>query len=143
MASQLFRNLDRLAGVAGATITGERARRDMLTERDLGRSQQSYLQGQRLDTQRQLQRDRQRGIEDRFKRSQTQAKEFHEDAMGMSRKRLDAENMPEHEYVKELCEKLLEFLPDYMYEDEEEISRIVLLKNKNSKYKNIIESVEG
>ncbi len=63
--------------------------------------------------------------------------------LGYSRKRLGAENMPEHEYVKELCEKLLEFLPDYEFEDEEEVSRIVLLKNKNSKYKNIIENVDG
>ena len=63
--------------------------------------------------------------------------------LGYSRKRLGAENMPEHEYVKELCEKLLEYLPDYEYKDEVEVSRIVLLKNKNSKYKNIIETVEG
>ncbi|MBD3389728.1 4-demethylwyosine synthase TYW1 [Candidatus Micrarchaeota archaeon] len=63
--------------------------------------------------------------------------------LGYSRKRLDAENMPSHDYVKELCGKLLEFLPKYSFEDEDEKSRIVLLKNKDSKYKNIIKSVEG
>jgi len=63
--------------------------------------------------------------------------------LGYSRKRLSADNMPEHEYVKELCGKLLEFLPDYQLDDDDEKSRIVLLKNKNSKYKNIIESVDG
>jgi tRNA wybutosine-synthesizing protein 1 len=63
--------------------------------------------------------------------------------LGYSRKRLEAENMPAHEYVKELCGKLLEFLPDYELEDEEEVSRIVLIKNKNSKYKNIIETIDG
>ena len=63
--------------------------------------------------------------------------------LGYSRKRLGAENMPAHEYVKELCVKLLGFLPDYGLEDEDEVSRIVLLKNNNSKYKNIIETVDG
>ena len=63
--------------------------------------------------------------------------------LGYSRKRLGAENMPTHEYVKELCGKLLEYLPDYEYIDEQEVSRIVLLKNKKSEYKNIIETVEG
>ncbi len=63
--------------------------------------------------------------------------------LGYSRKRLGAENMPSHEYVKELCGKLLEFLPRYSFEDEDEKSRIVLIKNENSRYDNIIGSVEG
>ena len=63
--------------------------------------------------------------------------------LGYSRKRLEEGNMPSHEYVKELCGKLLEFLPDYVLEDEEEKSRIVLLKNKNSKYEGIIGGVDG
>lgn len=63
--------------------------------------------------------------------------------LGYSRKRLGVENMPSHEYVKELCKKLLGFLPEYEYADEDEKSRILLLKNKKSKYGNIIESVEG
>lgn len=62
--------------------------------------------------------------------------------LGYSRKRLGAENMPSHEYVEELCRKLLEHLQNYAIENEDEKSRIVLLKNKNSKYDNFIESVE-
>jgi len=100
MASQLFRNLDRLAGVAGATITGERARRDLLTERDLGRGQQRYLQdqrlttqgqlqGQRLSTQKQLQRERLGLDELQDKRRHDQRERFHKDAMGLSKDKLD------------------------------------------------------
>jgi hypothetical protein len=101
MASQLFRNLDRLAGVGGATITGERARRDMLTERDLGRSQQSYLQGQRLDTQRQLSGSRQRQDQLQFEqrmnenrrqfRLKSEAKRQSDEAsLGIARDRINA-----------------------------------------------------
>lgn len=63
--------------------------------------------------------------------------------LGYSRKRLGAENMPSHEYVKELSAKLLESLPGFEYADEDANSRIVLLKNKESNYGNIITSVEG
>ncbi|MBD3398040.1 4-demethylwyosine synthase TYW1 [Candidatus Micrarchaeota archaeon] len=63
--------------------------------------------------------------------------------LGYSRRRLGEENMPSHEYVRELCGKLLDFLPGYSFEDEDEKSRIVLLKSKKSKYDNIIGSVEG
>jgi tRNA wybutosine-synthesizing protein 1 len=63
--------------------------------------------------------------------------------LGYSRKRLDAENMPSHEYIKELCGKLMEFLPGYKLEDEDEKSRIVLLKSNDSGYGNIIGSVDG
>lgn len=62
--------------------------------------------------------------------------------LGYSRRRLEEENMPSHEYVRELCGKLVDFLPGYSFEDEDEKSRIVLLKNKKSKYDNIIGSVE-
>ena len=63
--------------------------------------------------------------------------------LGYSRKRLDAENMPTHEEIRELGKKLLKYLPDYSMEDEQVVSRIILLKNKKSKYKNIIETVDG
>jgi tRNA wybutosine-synthesizing protein 1 len=63
--------------------------------------------------------------------------------LGFSRKRLGRENMPAHKSVKELSMKLLEFLPNFKFEDEDAASRIVLLKNKKSEYANIIKTVEG
>jgi tRNA wybutosine-synthesizing protein 1 len=55
--------------------------------------------------------------------------------LGMSRKRLKKENMPTHKEVKEFTKKLLKKMPSYKKENEKEESRIVLLKNKKSKYK--------
>jgi len=55
--------------------------------------------------------------------------------LGYSRKRLKEENTPSHEYTKLFAEKLLEKMPSFKYESEKETSRIVLLKNKNSKFK--------
>lgn len=63
--------------------------------------------------------------------------------LGFSRKRLGRGNMPAHKYVKELSGKLLEFLPGFKFEDEDSASRIVLLKNRKSRYANIIKSVDG
>jgi hypothetical protein len=55
MASQLFRNLDRLAGTAGNVLYGENARQDQLLQGHLGRSQEIYLQGQKQTEARKLQ----------------------------------------------------------------------------------------
>ena len=52
--------------------------------------------------------------------------------LGYSRQRLKMENMPIHNYIKEYSEKLLDFLPDYAFCDEHSLSRIVLLKRKDS-----------
>ena len=59
--------------------------------------------------------------------------------LGMSRERLKVSNMPLHKDVKEYAQKLLKYLDNYEYNDEHEPSRIVLLKRKDSKYKNYIE----
>ncbi|MBN2121477.1 4-demethylwyosine synthase TYW1 [Candidatus Micrarchaeota archaeon] len=61
--------------------------------------------------------------------------------LGYSRRRLSGENMPTHEYVKELCGKLLGFMGNYRFEDEDSNSRIVLLKRKDSVYENVISNV--
>ncbi|MDD3083947.1 MAG: 4-demethylwyosine synthase TYW1 [Candidatus ainarchaeum sp.] len=55
--------------------------------------------------------------------------------IGMSRERLKKENMPEHDLIKNFSKKLLEKMPSYKFENEKIESRIVLLKNRNSKYK--------
>jgi tRNA wybutosine-synthesizing protein 1 len=55
--------------------------------------------------------------------------------LGLSRQRLKKENMPTHEEVKFFAKSLLELMPSYKFESEKIDSRIVLLKNKNSKYK--------
>jgi tRNA wybutosine-synthesizing protein 1 len=55
--------------------------------------------------------------------------------IGMSRKRLKEENMPEHDCLKKFVKKLLEIMPSYKYENEKAESRIILLKNKNSKHR--------
>ncbi|MEI7961333.1 MAG: 4-demethylwyosine synthase TYW1 [archaeon] len=55
--------------------------------------------------------------------------------LGFSRKRLKEENTPPHEYTKAFALKLLSQMPSYKYESEKANSRIVLLKNKKSKYK--------
>jgi tRNA wybutosine-synthesizing protein 1 len=58
--------------------------------------------------------------------------------LGYSRRRLEAENMPSHEYVREMCGKLLGFMEGYATEDEDANSRIVLLKRRGSRYGNLI-----
>jgi len=54
--------------------------------------------------------------------------------LGYSTHRLRYSNMPTHEEIKEYAKKLLQYLPEYKYENEAPRSRIVLLKNKNSIY---------
>ena len=51
--------------------------------------------------------------------------------VGMSTQRLERENMLEMEEVREFSEKLCEKLPGFNEMDESEISRIVVLQNKN------------
>ncbi|MEM4272104.1 MAG: 4-demethylwyosine synthase TYW1 [Candidatus Bilamarchaeaceae archaeon] len=63
--------------------------------------------------------------------------------LGYSRKRLSASNMPSHEEIREISRALVDFLPGFRYEDEDPPSRVVLLKNKKSRYPNIISTVEG
>ena len=58
--------------------------------------------------------------------------------LGFSRKRLKKENMPFHKDVIEFSEKLEKLLPSYEIINQHEPSRIVLLKNKNSKIDNLI-----
>ena len=58
--------------------------------------------------------------------------------IGYSRKRLKIENMPSHEEVLMFAKKLERKLKSFEIIDECEPSRIVLLKNKNSKLNNII-----
>ncbi len=55
--------------------------------------------------------------------------------LGFSRQRLKEENTPSHEYTKDFAKRLLSKMPSYKYESEKENSRIILLKNKSSKYK--------
>ncbi|MBT4192225.1 MAG: 4-demethylwyosine synthase TYW1 [Candidatus Diapherotrites archaeon] len=55
--------------------------------------------------------------------------------IGFSRKRLVKENMPTHKEIKQFTKKLLKNLKNYGLENEKKDSRIVLLKNKKSKYK--------
>lgn len=54
--------------------------------------------------------------------------------LGYSRNRLKKENMPTHEEVKEFTDEILKYLKNYEWEDEDEKSRIILLKNKNTKF---------
>lgn len=58
--------------------------------------------------------------------------------LGYSRRRLGAGNMPVHEYVREVCGKLLGPMGEYSLEDEDANSRIVLLKRKGCGVPNII-----
>ena len=55
--------------------------------------------------------------------------------IGFSRKRLVKENMPTHKEIKKFSKELLKNLKDYKLENEKKDSRIVLLKNKKTKYK--------
>lgn len=60
--------------------------------------------------------------------------------LGYSMFRLNKTNMPSHKEVKDFTEKLLKFLPNFKYENEDRASRIVLLKNKESKYPTVIKN---
>ena len=55
--------------------------------------------------------------------------------IGLSRKRLVEDNMPTHLYTKNYSKEILKLMPSYKFENEKVTSRIVLLKNKKSKYK--------
>jgi tRNA wybutosine-synthesizing protein 1 len=55
--------------------------------------------------------------------------------IGFSRKRLKKENMPTHKETKAFTKKLLKLLTSYKLENEKKDSRIILLKNKKTKYK--------
>lgn len=59
-------------------------------------------------------------------------------ALGFSRVRLGTKNMLELEEIDDFAKKLLQKMPSYQKIDEDYPSRIVLLKNKNSRYENII-----
>ena len=59
-------------------------------------------------------------------------------ALGFSRKRLGTDNMCSHERIKDFSARIAALLPNYSIVDDDEQSRIVLLKRKNSKYENII-----
>jgi len=59
-------------------------------------------------------------------------------ALGFSRKRLGVQNMMEQDEIRAFSEKLVRLLPDYSMIDEDEISRIALLKRKGSPHPNII-----
>ncbi len=63
--------------------------------------------------------------------------------LGQSRERLKQENVPTHEEVKKFAFALLENLENYSYHDEQEASRIVLLKRKDSPYRDQILSPEA
>ena len=60
--------------------------------------------------------------------------------LGLSRERLKEENMAPHDYIKEWAVEFAGLLPSYEKEDEDERSRIVLLKRKDSKFDNIIKN---
>ncbi len=59
-------------------------------------------------------------------------------ALGFSRKRLGPGFMAEHEHIRRFSEKLVTESPDYRIEDEDAVSRIVLLKRKDSACRNAI-----
>jgi len=59
-------------------------------------------------------------------------------ALGFSRKRLGPDFMAEHDYIRAFSQKLVACMPEYRFEDDDEISRIVLLKRKDSAFGNII-----
>lgn len=61
--------------------------------------------------------------------------------LGQSRKRLKQENMPSHEDVKLFARKLAKLLKTYKMQNEHVLSRIVLLKRKDSKVNDKITKV--
>jgi len=58
--------------------------------------------------------------------------------LGESRENLKIENMPSHQEVKKFAKEIEKLSYIFKIEDEQPASRIILLKNKNSKYKNFI-----
>lgn len=56
-------------------------------------------------------------------------------SVGFARERLSYERMPSHSEIKEFAKKLLKFLPEYKFLDEQEISRVVLLGRDKRKMK--------
>jgi hypothetical protein len=46
--------------------------------------------------------------------------------------------MASHEEIKERANKLLGIMPSYRFENEDNLSRIVLLKRKETRHENII-----
>ena len=61
--------------------------------------------------------------------------------LGYSRRRLTIENMPSHDEVRKFAFKLLEYMPEYKYEDEVKMSRIVLLMNKRTPWNRYLQEV--
>jgi tRNA wybutosine-synthesizing protein 1 len=59
-------------------------------------------------------------------------------ALGFSRKRLGEKNMLEHDEMKKFTERLSAMLPAYPIRNDDEASRIVLLKRRDSEYQDII-----
>lgn len=55
--------------------------------------------------------------------------------LGYSKERLRYEQMPTHPEVKSIVQNLLKKMPSYKYESEKKESRIVLLKNRKSRFK--------
>jgi len=64
-------------------------------------------------------------------------------ALGFSRKRLGPSYMEEHDEMKVFAEKLEKALPAYAIIDDDEPSRIVLLKRKDSRHENMIRNSRG
>ncbi len=60
--------------------------------------------------------------------------------IGESRKRLNKLNVPSHEEVVEYAKEVLKYMPNYSLIDEDRASKIVLLKRKDSPYRNQITS---
>ncbi|NPA22563.1 MAG: 4-demethylwyosine synthase TYW1 [Candidatus Micrarchaeota archaeon] len=58
--------------------------------------------------------------------------------IGQSRARLSPENVPSHEEVKAFAQKLLSYMENYSYHNEDPNSSIVLLKHKHSPYNDYI-----
>ncbi len=61
--------------------------------------------------------------------------------LGYSQKYLKPENSPTHEYVKEFANKLLEYLPNFHFEEEVKVSRVVLLQNDKRYTNRFIDSI--
>jgi tRNA wybutosine-synthesizing protein 1 len=60
--------------------------------------------------------------------------------MGYSKKRLNPRDSPYHYEIKEFCNELVKEIP-YKIADEQEISRVVLLKRKGERIKRFIKKV--
>ncbi|HID73253.1 TPA: hypothetical protein EYP38_04890 [Candidatus Micrarchaeota archaeon] len=58
--------------------------------------------------------------------------------LGMSRQRLEENNMAPHDHVKEWTLALEGYLPSYSIISEDPVSRVVLLKRKDSAVENMI-----